>query len=80
MGLYIAQITLTSAGADVIAEKSTKETVNLLKQRQLQLGTLQSVNLRCITLVTMSGLLSCSMQLALLESYTHFMQRPKLLH
>ena len=72
--------TLTFAGADVIAEKSTTETVNVLKQRQLQLGTLQCAGLRCITQVTISGLASCSMQLELVEWYANSMQRPKLLH
>ena len=58
---------LTVAGAGVIAEKSTKETVNLLKQQQLQLGTQHSAALCCITQVITSSLKSCSVQLDLLR-------------
>ena len=68
--------TLNLAGAGVIAEKSTKETVDLLRQRQLQLGMLQSAGLRCITQMTTNSL-SCLMQLELLKWCAHCMQRPK---
>lgn len=69
---------LTLAGAGIIAEKSTKETVNLLRQRQLQLGILQSAGLPYI--IQMITRVTCSIQLELVERYAHSMQRPKLLH